>query len=227
MLQPPGKLIFQLPWVSYAYERGWRNSFQSAGFPGIDKELDMLLDHVLPADTILDMSCGSGLMSRRLATSGQFRRVVAADFSETMVRETVSRAKADVAVPEFDVVRADVARLPFVTGAFDAVHSGAALHCWPNVQDGLREVLRVLAPGGRFAATTFLRVPYSPLRERILSSKVLKRAAFRYEDSLRDSLPYRPFEVDELVYLFRAAGFVDIETESERAFVIVRCRKSE
>lgn len=34
--------------------------------------------------------------------------------------------------------------------------AGAALHCWPYVQDGLKEVHRVLKPGGRFFASTFL-----------------------------------------------------------------------
>lgn len=35
------------------------------------------------------------------------------------------------------LVRADVARLPFVTGTIDAVHAGAALHCWPSPSAGV------------------------------------------------------------------------------------------
>ena len=40
------------------------------------------------------------------------------------------------------------------------MHAGAALHCWPRLEDGLREIRRVLAPGGRFFATTFLQGAY-------------------------------------------------------------------
>ena len=36
------------------------------------------------------------------------------------------------------LVRADVARLPFATGTVDAVHAGAALHCWPSPLSGVR-----------------------------------------------------------------------------------------
>ena len=225
--QPPGQSLFQLPLVSYAYERGWRAVFARAGFPGIDKELDILLDHVLPAATILDMSCGSGLMARRLATCGKFRRVVAADYSDYMLRETVAQAKADVLVPEFDVVRADVARLPFVTAAFDAIHSGAALHCWPNVQDGLREIYRVLKPGKGFVATTFLKGAYLSRNDAIMRNSQLKRMIIRAEESLPTSSAYRFFEQDELKYLFRAAGFVDIELVVIRGFVAIKCRKPE
>ncbi len=36
------------------------------------------------------------------------------------------------------LVRADVGRLPFATGSIDAVHAGAALHCWPSPASGVR-----------------------------------------------------------------------------------------
>jgi hypothetical protein len=36
--------LFRTPYVSYLYERGWRNSFAQAGFPGIDKEYKLVLD---------------------------------------------------------------------------------------------------------------------------------------------------------------------------------------
>lgn len=222
---PRKQSIFQLPTVSYAYERGWRSQFKRAGFPGIDRELALFLDHALPAERVLDLSCGSGLMARRLASSGRFGRVVAADFSDAMLRETVDRARRDVTVPEFDVVRADVAALPFVDAAFNAVHAGAALHCWPNVQDGLSEVRRVLAPGGRFFATTFFQLAYLPFRDVLQDRPRLMQAVKTAEDLIPVELPYRFFEKDELEYLFKAAGFTAVEVEGQRGCAIIRCEK--
>lgn len=225
--QQSSQSIFQLPMVSYAYERGWRSNFKRAGFPGIDKECDMFLDFAAPASAVLDMSCGSGLMSRRLATSGEFGRVVAADYSEAMLRQAVTFARRDATVPEFDVVRADVAHLPFVDNVFDAVHSGAALHCWPNIQDGLSEIHRVLKPGGKFWATTFLKLAYIPNRKRIVNNPRLKTAAIRIEELLPGQRPYRFFEEEELEYLYKAAGFTDVSLQTMDACVIASGRKSE
>lgn len=225
LTQRSSQSLFQLPIVSFAYERGWRSGFKRAGFPGIDKEFDIFLDFAAPAATVLDMSCGSGLMSRRLATSTEFDRVVAADYSEAMLRQTVTFARRDVTVPEFDVVRADVARLPFVDNGFDAVHCGAALHCWPKIQDGLAEIIRVLKPGGKFFATTFLKLAYIPNRQKLIENPRLMNAAIRIEELWPGQLPYRFFEEDELEYLFKAAGFSDIDVETMDGCVIIRSQK--
>lgn len=225
LTQRSSQWLFQLPIVSFAYERGWRSGFQRAGFPGNEKELDFFLDFAAPAATVLDMSCGSGLMSRRLATSGEFGHVVAADYSESMLRQTVAYARRDVTVPEFDVVRADVACLPFVGNAFDAVHCGAALHCWPNLQDGLAEIRRILKPRGKFFATTFLKLAYLPNRQKLMKNPKLMNTAIRIEELLPGQRPFRFFEEDELLYLFQAAGFSDVDVEAIDGCVIIRCQK--
>ncbi|KAL0322912.1 UNVERIFIED_CONTAM: putative methyltransferase, chloroplastic [Sesamum angustifolium] len=48
------------------------------------------------------------------------------------------------------LVRADISRLPFASSTVDAVHAGAALHCWPSPSAGVAEISRVLKPGGMF-----------------------------------------------------------------------------
>lgn len=57
-------------------------------------------------------------------------------------------------LPEF--VRCDAAKLPFKSSSIDALHAGAAMHCWPRLPAVLREIQRVLKPGGKFYASTFL-----------------------------------------------------------------------
>lgn len=68
----PMRDLFTSPAVSFAYERGWRQGFASAGFPGADKEAEMAMEYFEPAfsleqesnqytpKTLVDMSCATG-----------------------------------------------------------------------------------------------------------------------------------------------------------------------
>lgn len=235
--RPPRETLFQLPAVSFAYERGWRAQFAAAGFPGVDAEFALLEEFVFGragpraagggGDVVIaDLSCGSGLMARRMAASGRFRRVVAVDLSAAMLREALARAER--AGLSFDVVRADVTRLPFADGALPAVHAGAALHCWGRLQDALAEVHRVTAPGGRFLATTFLKGAYLP--DALVGAAAdprLRAAVGGLADRAQAAgRAYRFFDEDELVWLARAAGFTDVSVEARRRCAILRCRKA-
>lgn len=216
--------LFRSPLTSFLYERGWRDNFRTAGFPGIDTEfLDLeifMSPLLLPAataeaplqdqqqqkvrltsTTIVDLSCGSGLMARRLVRSKKWDRVIAADFSESMLRETRRRfVEEKLTVPE--LVRADASRLPFQSDSVDGIHAGAALHCWPKLEESLRECLRVLKPGGRMYASTF------EVNERLQSN------TFRF------------FQLEELRKLFVASGFGEVEVRREgQACLIVKAVK--
>jgi hypothetical protein len=62
--------LFTSPSVSFAYERGWRQGFAAAGFPGADKEFDMANEYFAPVlarknkkgeeSVLVDMSCATG-----------------------------------------------------------------------------------------------------------------------------------------------------------------------
>lgn len=81
--------VHRQPLVSFAYERGWRQGFAAAGFPGPDKEFDMAMQYLRPAagGTLIDASCGTGLFTRLFARSNRFEGVVALDFSESMLQQ--------------------------------------------------------------------------------------------------------------------------------------------
>eukprot|EP00179_Madagascaria_erythrocladioides_P013717 CAMPEP_0198365822 /NCGR_PEP_ID=MMETSP1450-20131203/154368_1 /TAXON_ID=753684 ORGANISM="Madagascaria erythrocladiodes, Strain CCMP3234" /NCGR_SAMPLE_ID=MMETSP1450 /ASSEMBLY_ACC=CAM_ASM_001115 /LENGTH=295 /DNA_ID=CAMNT_0044073277 /DNA_START=728 /DNA_END=1616 /DNA_ORIENTATION=- len=199
---PAQQELFRSPVVSYLYERGWRRNFRAAGFPGIDVESKLVEKYFEDArgGLVLDMSCGSGLMTRRLVESGLYESVVACDYSEAMLRETELR-RVQGGLPEIDLIRADVSQLPFGDDAFNAVHAGAALHCWPKVQDGVREIYRVLKPNGVFFATTFLW---------------FFGGGTRVENR---SQPYRFFDRVELEWIMKSAGFEEVD-ESKRSDVL-------
>lgn len=111
-------------------------------------------------------------------------------------------------------VRADIARMPFQDDAFDSVIAGAALHCWPVVQDALVEIRRVLKPGGKFFATTFARgtnVRNHALRDFLLPAGSVPASHFVW--------------LEELVWLCKAAGFSQVDVTCDKSFIMVRCRK--
>ncbi|KAE8056893.1 hypothetical protein FH972_013626 [Carpinus fangiana] len=196
--------LFRLPLISFLYERGWRQSFSVlGGFPGPEKEFELMRDFLKPVlgGNIVDASCGSGLFSRLFAKSGLFSRVVALDYSENM---------------NLILVRADISRLPFVSSSVDAVHAGAALHCWPSPSAAVAEISRVLRPGGVFVATTFmLDGPYSflPFFRTVCQNTTLISGnhLFVSERELED--------------LCRACGLVGFTCIRNRRFVMISASK--
>ncbi|XP_028790167.1 uncharacterized methyltransferase At2g41040, chloroplastic-like isoform X1 [Neltuma alba] len=177
-VQPVRTELFRSPLVSFLYERGWRQNFNRSGFPGRDEEFKMAQEYFKPAQggLLVDVSCGSGLFSRKFASSGVYSGVIALDFSENMLRQCYNFIKQDetLLANNLALVRADVSRLPFSSGSVDAVHAGAALHCWPSPSNAIAEITRILKSGGVFVGSTFLRYTSStpwiirPLRERTL-----------------------------------------------------------
>lgn len=210
--------LFRSPLTSFLYERGWRQNFAVSGFPGIDQEFIDLENFMAPIlanynkntttgppgpTTIVDLSCGSGLMTRRLVKSKRWGRVIACDFSESMLRETRRRFLEEKIEPIPELVRGDASRLPFQSTSVEAIHAGAALHCWPRLEESLAECFRILRPGGRMYASTF------EVNER------LKSNSFRF------------FQMEELRKLFLESGFSEVDVRREGvACLIVKAVKS-
>ncbi len=101
----------------------------------------------LPADAVvLDMGCGPGVSTVLLAERAQPRLVAAFDFDPAMVERARRRLRRD---PRVGLFVADAARMPFPDGLFDAVFVLGVVHHVPEWRTALREVARVLKPGGR------------------------------------------------------------------------------
>ncbi len=97
---------------------------------------------VRPGDQVLDACCGTGDLALAARTAGA-ARVVGVDFSEQMLER--ARRKD----PALEWVRADVLDLPFEAGSFDAAVVGFGIRNVEDLEASLRELRRVLAPGGR------------------------------------------------------------------------------
>jgi SAM-dependent methyltransferase len=96
-----------------------------------------------PPRRILDVGCGTGLLSARIHAEMPGSRVVGCDFSGGML----GRARQRTARVHW--VRANALRLPFADERFDGLVSTEAFHWFPDQPAALRDFRRVLAPGGR------------------------------------------------------------------------------
>jgi len=142
---------------------------------------------------LVDMSCATGLFTRRFAKSGKYKRVLGCDYSESMLEEARRRIDADSELAgrrkstntQLDLIRLDVGQIPMQNDSVDALHAGAAMHCWPDLPSAVKEVHRVLKPGGRYFATTFLSTYFGTLRNLPGGSDNMpSRQAFQYFGSV-------------------------------------------
>jgi ubiquinone/menaquinone biosynthesis C-methylase UbiE len=94
---------------------------------------------------------------------------------------------------------------------------GAAMHCWPDLPAAVSEIYRVLKPGGRYFATTFLSSYFGNLQNAEGGATGPSRQAFQYFES-----------VYQLRKLLEAGGFAKNKISIEvlgRACVVIRCQK--
>jgi len=94
-------------------------------------------------DRVLDVGCGTGLLTSRIRRELEPENVVGCDFSEGMLRQAAHGE------PGLSWVRGDALRLPFRDGSFDALVSTEAFHWFPDPDAALRDFFRVLGPKGR------------------------------------------------------------------------------
>ncbi|KAI6682431.1 hypothetical protein NL676_036312 [Syzygium grande] len=215
-VKPARTELFRSPIVSFLYERGWRQNFNSRGFPGQDEEFKMAQEYFKPAQggLLVDVSCGSGLFSRKFARSGTYSGVIALDYSENMLRQCYDFIKQDDAVLKANLalVRADVSRLPFSSGLVDAVHAGAALHCWPSPSNAIAEITRVLRSGGVFVGTTFLRyTSNTPWIIRPFRQRNARNISFLTAEEIED--------------LCTACGLTNYTSKIQQSFIMFSARK--
>jgi SAM-dependent methyltransferase len=120
------------------------------GEPRAAAAADAVLGLVPPgAGRLLDVACGTGIVTRRLAAARAGLRVTGVDLAEAMVRRAAARLPGAV-------VRGDSRRLPFPDAAFDAVTSVWLLHLLggpAEVRSVVAECARVLRPGGVYVTT--------------------------------------------------------------------------
>lgn len=158
------------------------------------KMTDWGLQHVTVAKNaaILDVGCGGGRTVQRLATLAPEGKVVGLDYSPTSVAVSRDTNASEIEAGRVRIEQGSVSALPFPNSTFDIVTAVETHYYWPELLANMREVLRVLRPGGTFVliAETYRGGPFSLLYGIVMP---LLRAAFLSDAEHRDLLTQAGF----------------------------------
>lgn len=127
------------------------NDIQSFGMHHRWKDRLVRLAQLKPGDPALDVCCGTGDITERLAATGA--EATGLDFTAGMLE--VARARAQRTDAQITYLQGDAMQLPFPDGSFDAVTVGFGLRNLSDWETGLREMYRVARPGGRLLVLDF------------------------------------------------------------------------
>jgi|KBSSwiStaDraftv2_1062776.scaffolds.fasta_scaffold232679_2 ubiquinone/menaquinone biosynthesis C-methylase UbiE len=116
-----------------------------AAGPDLERACELVQTALPPRAAIVDVGCGAGHLAFALAP--KVARVAAVDPSPGM-RATVEAATRERGLPNVTTHAGDAAALPFTSGTFCAAASRYSAHHWRDVPAALREMRRVLKPGG-------------------------------------------------------------------------------
>ncbi len=173
------------------------------------------LSHVQVSDgaTILDVGCGGGQTIATLASLAGHGKVYGVDYSDQSVASSRALNAQRVAAGQVDIRPGTVSELPFAEDSFDLVTAVETHYYWPDLPRDVREVKRVLRPGGTFliVAETYKGRKNDWIYHPVM--RVIFRAAYLTPAQHRE--------------LLQNAGFTDVQefVDAEHGWVCVRGRK--
>jgi demethylmenaquinone methyltransferase / 2-methoxy-6-polyprenyl-1,4-benzoquinol methylase len=169
-----------------------------------------------PDAVVLDLCCGTGDLAFAMSRKGK-ARIIGADFAHTMLVRANAKAATEVN-GRVSFLESDALQLPFADESFDLVTAAFGFRNFANYEAGLKEMQRVLKPGGTIAILEFTEPPAGLFGDfyRWYFRKILPKvggaisgdaAAYKY---LPSSVA-RFFRPDELCELMRGVGLQNVE----------------
>ncbi len=144
-----------------------------------------------PGDRGLDIGFGGGLMLRQALERLPQGLAAGIEISDPMLKLARRKFRQEIAKGRLDVREGSVSAIPFPDASFDKASAVNTVHFWLDPAAGLREVWRVLRPGGEFVVV-------------LRPKEFLERVKFT-------KYGFKAFDERELRALLEGAGFRDVE----------------
>ena len=169
------------------------------------KLTDWGLTHIAigKADTVLDVGCGGGATLSKLAAMAARGKVYGVDHSETSVAAAKKRNARWIDVGRVEIRQGPASQLPFSGGMFDVVTAVETHFWWPDLSAGMRDILRVLRPGG-----TLIVIAEIYRGAQTVAGKLAEKHAATTGMKL--------LSVDEHREMFETSGYTDVQVAEER-----------
>jgi ubiquinone/menaquinone biosynthesis C-methylase UbiE len=153
--------------------------------------------------TILDLGCGGGRTVSKLAAIATQGKVYGVDYSDESVAATKRTNAQWIGAGRVEVRHGSVSQLPFPDGMFDLITGVETHFWWPDLPADMREVFRVLKPGG-----TLVLIAEIYKGANTVAAKLIEKYASRTGITL--------LSVGEHRELFTYAGYSNVEVIEER-----------
>lgn len=206
---PPIQHLMQCPPIVAVYEALWRPiGYFIASKHSFPKDVGRIASLIQRKHgLILDLACGPGTVTRRIARLAPKSLVVGFDLSAQMLERAV-RLTREEGLRNVYYMRGSALSLPFKPEAFDAVTCCGALQLFSDQDQAVGEIARVLKMQGDFVCQTTLGPRKPPLWIR-MADRMLKFGYF-YLDDLKERLYRFNFDLkaeerSNINYIFRAA----------------------
>ncbi|MCV2867616.1 methyltransferase domain-containing protein [Defluviimonas sp. WL0002] len=190
--------------------RGYERLFVPALFGPWTKHVIAAAD-IQKGSRVLDIACGTGILARDARSAiGETGRVTGLDPAPGMI------ATAQEIAPDMEWVRGSAEDLEFEDATFDRVLCQFGMMFFQHPQKAVKEMYRVMAPGGRLAVAVWNSIVNNPAYEDIID--VLdEQVGIAAGDALR--LPFSMGDASEVTKLLDNSGFSDIaaDTRTEQA----------
>ena len=152
-------------------------------------------------DRVLDIGCGGGATLHRMAEKVSSGHVTGVDYSAVSVETSRKNNEENIRSGKMDILEGSVENLPFADDSFDKIITVESFYFWPDPQENLKEVLRVLKTGG-----TFLLVADIYQNGHLTEHE---------EENIRNYHLFNPTK-EEFRQLFENAGFADIQIHTRK-----------
>jgi len=149
----------------------------------------------------IEVACGTGTLLELVLRWRKWKglppvHIAGVDYAESMLAGARSRFKRQ---PNIELRRADAADLPYPDASFDTANIANSVHCFPDVDGALRDVFRVLKPGGTLALNALL-FPRGPWPFNRIADQINRWGK-------RKGILYTPYHLEEMRKKILETGF--------------------